>query len=152
MGAVQSAVISGATGAINGVYDEVNERCGGHRLYVKRGDASQCIEHFEGKWQVKSVSSKGTDKCIGQVAGGCELRECTSRVWRVSDGKAFHDAPDLKLVTGAEAQRQVRGGYPPFPTSVTSPSTLHTPPIHPSNTPTPPSPPHLPTTPSPCFV
>ena len=67
MGAVQFAVISGAMGenaaAINGIYDKVDEMCSGYRLYVKRGDASVCIEHFEGQWQVKPVSNKGQDGC-----------------------------------------------------------------------------------------
>jgi hypothetical protein len=120
MGGVQSAVISGATDAsgremiINGIYDKVDERCGGHRLYVKRGDANMCLEHYEEKWKVKPMSYKGKDGCIAYVEGGCKLKACTSRVWRVYEATGqrtgFHDAPNVKLVTGAEAQRQVRGG------------------------------------------
>jgi hypothetical protein len=112
MGGVQSAVISGVTGdnaaAINGIYDKVDERCGGYRLYVKRGDDRLCIEHFEGQWQVKPVSKKGQDGCLMRVEGGCKLRECTSRVWKVwdDDGEAWNDAPSVKLVAGAAAEER----------------------------------------------
>ena len=107
--------ISGATGdmsgSINGFYEPTQEKGQDDRvLYAKRGDASWCIEHYGGQWQVKPVSDKGTDGCFAYVAGGCGLEACTSRVWKVGDGKAFHDAPSVKLVAGAEAQRQVRGG------------------------------------------
>ena len=107
--------ISGATGdnaaRINGFFEPTQEKGpDGRALYAKRGDASVCIEHFGGKWRVKPVSAKGKNSCWAYVAGGCGLEACTSRVWKVSDGKAFHDAPSVKLVAGAEAQRQVRGG------------------------------------------
>ena len=107
--------ISGATGVnaavINGFYEPTQEKgLDGRALYAKRGDASMCIEHYGGKWQVKTVSSKGNNPCWASVAGGCGLDACTSRVWKVGDGKAFHDAPSVKLVAGAEAERQVRGG------------------------------------------
>jgi hypothetical protein len=115
MSAGNVVFISGATGphaaGINGAYDQTSEMFGGYTLYAKRGDASQCIEHFGGKWQVKAVSDKGSkDSCTAYVAGGCGLEACTSRVWNVYDGKAWNDAPSVKLVAGAEAQRQVRGG------------------------------------------
>ncbi len=107
--------ISGATdemaALINGFFEPTQEKgLDGRVLYVKRGDASGCIEHFGGKWQVKPVSGKGTANCSAYVAGGCGLEACTSRVWKVFDGKAWNDAPSVKLVAGAEAQRQVRGG------------------------------------------
>ena len=107
--------ISGATGVnaafINGFFEPTQEKgLDGRLLYAKRGDASVCIEHFGGKWEVKPVSGKGTSSGWAYVAGGCGLEACTSRVWKVSDGKAWNDAPSVKLVAGAEAQRQVRGG------------------------------------------
>jgi hypothetical protein len=111
MSAGDLVFISGITGpfadAINGGYDRTSEVCDGYALYVKRGDASTCIEHYEGRWKVKPVSCKGTNVCSAYVAGGCGLEACTSRVWKVGDGKAFHDAPAVKLVAGAEAQRHV---------------------------------------------
>ena len=109
--------ISGATGvhaaSINGFFEPTQEKgLDGRLLYVKRGDASQCIEHFGEKWEVKPVSGKGKTNAWAYVAGGCGLEACTSRVWRVDDGTPgpFVDAPSVKLVAGAEAQRQVRGG------------------------------------------
>ena len=109
--------ISGATGekaaSINGFFEPTQEKGpDGRALYVKRGDASMCIEHMAhlNSWQVKLVLSKGSNGCWAYVAGGCGLEACTSRVWAVWDGKAWNDAPSVKLVAGAEAQRQVRGG------------------------------------------
>ena len=106
--------ISGAAGvnasAINGVYDRTSETSGGYAVYAKRGDGSMCMEHFQGtkSWQVKHVSDKGKDGCNAYVAGGCAAEACTSRQWMVSfDNKTHSDAPLVKMVAGAEAQRQV---------------------------------------------
>jgi hypothetical protein len=149
MSAGDVVFISGATGhnvsAINGAYDRTSKVCGGYALYAKRGDVGMCIEHRAGDWQVKHVSSKGKNGCTAYVAGGCGLEACTSRVWKVCDGDAWNDAPSVKLVAGAKARRQVRGGclrarqhahppqlqpalYPPFP-----------PPLPPRPPPSPPS-------------
>jgi hypothetical protein len=103
--------ISGATGEmaalINGFFEPTQEKgLDGRVLYAKRGDASVCIEHRTGDWEVKLVSEKGTDDCWAYVAGGCGLEACTSRVWTVFDGEAWNDAPSVKLVAGAEAERQ----------------------------------------------
>ncbi len=105
--------ISGATGnnaaCINGFFEPTQEKgLDGRALYAKRGDASVCIEHYGGIWRVKHVSTKGThvaEKCYIIVAGGCGLEACTSRVWRVPDGKAWNDAPSVKLVAEAEVRR-----------------------------------------------
>ena len=107
--------ISGATGVnaarINGFFEPTQEKgLDGRVLYAKRGDASMCIEHIAGLWQVKYVSDKGKNNSHAHVAGGCALEACTSRVWRVWDGVRHLDAAGVKLVTGAEAERQVRGG------------------------------------------
>ena len=112
MSAADVIFISGAAGvnaaAINGVYDITCETSGGYALYAKRGDSSMWIEHFVGKWQIKSVSDKGKANCFANVAGGCAAEACTSRQWKVSfDNKTFSDAPHVKMLAGAEAQRQV---------------------------------------------
>ena len=105
--------ISGATGfnaaGINGLFEPTQEKgADGRVLYVKRGDSSMCMEHIAGMWQIKPVSSKGTDNCFANVEGGCAADACTSRQWMVSfDNKTFSDAPHVKMVAGAEAQRQV---------------------------------------------
>ena len=106
-------VISGATGAkaaaINGVLEPTQEKgLDGRVLYRKRGDPSMIMEHRGGQWEVKAVSSKGTAAGYAYVAGGCAAEACTSRMWKVTfDGATFHDAPSVKMVAGAEAQRQV---------------------------------------------
>ncbi len=141
--------ISGATGpqaaAINGAYDRTSEVCGGYALFAKRGDASTCIEHMSDlkSWQVKPVSDKGTSSCRAAVAGGCGLEACTSRVWSVSDGKAWNDASSVKLVAGAEAERQVRGGCLQARLHASPPQLQPAPP---------PPPPQLPYPLFPCFV
>ena len=108
-------VISGATGVnaalINGVLEPTQEKgLDGRVLYRKRGDGSVCMEHFGGKWQVKPVSLKGMAGFYACVEGGCALAACTSRRWKVTfDGKNLSDAPGMKMVTGAEAERKVSG-------------------------------------------
>ena len=104
--------ISGATGPkaafINGYFLPTEEKgVDGRVLYSKSGDGSIVIEHFEGKWQVKNVSGKGTAACMASVAGGCALAGCDSRVWRVNDGKAWGDQACVKMATGADAELQV---------------------------------------------
>ena len=101
--------ISGATGdnaaRINGFFEPTQEKGpDGRALYVRRGDASACIEHYAGKWQLKPVSDKGKDSASAYVAGGCGLEACTSRVWKVYDGKALNNAPSVKLVAEAEVR------------------------------------------------
>ena len=88
--------ISGAAGPnaalINGHYVSTQETgLDGRTLYLKC-DQSVCIEHrrklycsdlricTQGVWQVKHVSSKGTDQCLAGVEGGCALEACVSRV------------------------------------------------------------------------
>ena len=104
--------ISGAGGmysaGINGFYTVTEEKsCDGRVVLSKRGDASMCIEHYAGRWQVKDVSWKGTRACMACVQGGCALEDCTSRVWKVDDGirvhngKEWKDQPSLKIMTGA---------------------------------------------------
>ena len=102
---------------INGFYEATEEKgLDGRVVYMKRGDGSVCIEHFEGQWRVKKVSWMGTDKSYAYVFGFCALEACTSRefsvsrVWKVWDGgKEFPDQPSVKILTGAEAQLQVSG-------------------------------------------
>ncbi len=76
----------------------------GRVLYAKQGDASTCIEHFEGHWQVKAESNIGANNCWISVVGGCGLEARTSRVWKLWDGKAFHYAPLVKCVEWKEAE------------------------------------------------
>ena len=111
MSAGDCLFIFGATdinaGAINGGYDRTGEMCGGYALYRKRCDPSIIMEHHVGTWQVKLVSHKGTAAAYAYVAGGCAAEACTSRMWKVGVGATFEDAPSVKMVAGAEAQRQV---------------------------------------------
>ena len=114
MSAAHHVFISGATGvnaaAINGAYYSTGETSDGHPLLRKRGDASMLMEHFNRQWQVIAVSNKGTSNCYAYVQGGCALAACTSRQWRVTfDSKTLSDAPGVKMVTGAEAERKVSG-------------------------------------------
>jgi hypothetical protein len=116
MSADNVVFISGATGpfaaAINGLYDGSSDSSGGYALLRKRGDGSMLMEHRDGEWQVKAVSSKGSAGCFAYVAGDCAPAACASRRWKVgSGGKGFVDAPGVKMVTGVEAARKVNDGF-----------------------------------------
>ena len=105
--------ISGATGRnaanINGFFEPTEEKgLDGRVLYRKRGDALMWMEHFQGQWQIKSVSVKGEDWCVASIEGGCAPEACTSRDWMITfDDETLVDAPGLEMVTGAEAQLKV---------------------------------------------
>ena len=106
--------ISGATGSlasvVNGYYEPTEEKgADGRVMYAKRGDGGVCIEHFDGEWHVKYSSKKGTDDRAAYVIGGLAFESCASRVWKVYDysEKKWVEQPSVKMVTGAEAERQV---------------------------------------------
>ena len=104
--------LSGAQGAnaskVNGFWRATAERRQGRVVYVKVGDDSLCIEHFGGKWQVKSVSNKGNNISAASVTGGCALEACTSRVWDVgTGGSGLVPQPSVKMLFGADAEREV---------------------------------------------
>ena len=103
--------LSGAQGVnasrVNGLWRATAERLQGRVVYVKVGDDSLCIEHFGGLWQIKFVSDKGKYASSAEVPGGCALEACTSRVWDVWDGTAFVPQPSVKMLFGADAEREV---------------------------------------------
>ncbi len=102
--------ISGTTGrfsaAINGFYEPTQEKGpDGRVLYAKRGNVSIRICHFAGDWLIEDYI---LDRCYASVVGSCALEACTSRVWMCAWEYGFYKDPALKMVTGAEAERQVR--------------------------------------------
>ena len=103
--------LSGAVGVkaskVNGFWRATAERRQGRVVYVKVGDDSMCIEYFGGRWQIKLVSEKGQNASAAEVPGGCAFEACTSRVWNVSDGTAFVPQPSVKMLFGADAEREV---------------------------------------------
>ena len=107
--------ISGATGirahAVNGPYDRTSEMSNGYNVYNKRGDASVCIEHGAGAWEIKHVADKGKISGFASVNGGCELEDCTSRTWKVQSLPIFSVflQVGVKMVSGQDAQQKVSG-------------------------------------------
>ena len=103
--------LSGAQGfyasCVNGFWRATAERRQGRVVYVKVGDDSLCIEYFGGNWHIKSVSNKGKNTAAASVPGVCALQACTSRVWTVSDGKKQVPQPSVKMLFGADAEREV---------------------------------------------
>jgi hypothetical protein len=108
--------ISGATGVfasdINGLFNPMKEHVkirrglDGRLVYLNKA----CIlEHFEGRWIVRPMDRRGTAAGLACVEGGCALEACTSRPWKMWDGKEWIDAPDLKMAIGAEAKQKVSG-------------------------------------------
>ena len=76
-------------------------------VYVKVGDASKCIEHLGGKWQLKLVAEKGQNCSTAEIPGGCALEACMSRVWSVWGGMTHVPQPSVKMLFGADAEREV---------------------------------------------
>ena len=103
--------LSGAQGtyasSVNGFWRATAERRQGRVVYVKVVDDSLCIEHLGGIWQVKSVSNKGENITFAEVPGGCALEACTSRVWNVGSGSGLVPQPSVKMLFGADAEREV---------------------------------------------
>ncbi len=103
--------LSGAQGVhastVNGFWRATAERRQGRVVYVKVGDDSLCIEYFGGKWQLKLVSNKGKNISAAYVPGGCALEACTSRVWDVGSGSGLVPQPSVKMLFGADAEREV---------------------------------------------
>ena len=112
--------VSGATGrhsaCINGAYESTSEVAGGFAVYMKRGDSGICIEHNNCMWQIKHVSEKGTHHCMAMITGGDVLQACALRLWRVYDERrlnertvfVFTEQPNVKMLTGMDAERKVR--------------------------------------------
>jgi hypothetical protein len=110
--------INGATGFnatnINGFFEPSEDKSmDGRILYKKNGDDSKIIEHFEGKWQLKSATSKGKNNCFASVGGCCALQACKWNVWNVVEASASafvagsgKDQENVKMWTGAEAEAQ----------------------------------------------
>ena len=96
--------MSGATGSnarkINGLFKPTQERGPDGRVIYHKYDGGDSIDepvriehvsHTEGVWQMKCLSSMGTDQCYAGVQGGCALEACTSRVWRVAISREWHE-------------------------------------------------------------
>jgi hypothetical protein len=103
--------ISGATGTsagfFNGLYDPTGEKSSdGRVLYKNRFDPTTVIEHFGGKWQVKDISSIGNNRRLAEVPGCCPFEVCKWNVWLVKNGEAMEEQPNVKMVSGAEAEAQ----------------------------------------------
>jgi hypothetical protein len=106
--------IRGAIGfhrvGINGPYNRISVSKDGYAVYGKLGDASMCIEHYGGKWQIKSVFVKGCNYCFAYVTGGCALEACSSRAWKEVENEAGYDfKSSVNIVTGPDAEREVSG-------------------------------------------
>ena len=104
--------ISGATGPaaerINGFFLPTQEKSqNGRVIYGKHCDASVCIEHCIGQWQVKPESKKGSNTSYARVQGDCAFEVCISRGWMVSGGagNGFLDSPSMSMLIGSEAER-----------------------------------------------
>jgi hypothetical protein len=98
--------ISGGKGrhyVINGLYSHSQD---GNWLYRKcgaPGDQALCIEHCEGRWQIKNQSDRGSGACLAYVEGGCRLEDCRLRRWKVVDGDDFVDGRSVRMVTVTDA-------------------------------------------------
>jgi hypothetical protein len=119
--------ISGATGVnawcINGYFEPNRQEIGadGRVTLTKCGDANILLEHYAGRWNVKSRVISEASKCkagvFAYIPGGCALVAhqpgvravvgSTSLQFKVYDGKNFIDAPGVKIDHGPAARREV---------------------------------------------
>ena len=88
-------------------------------MYRKIGDDSVCIEHRTNEnrtkdcegvslWQVKLVSSMGTDRALAAAEGGSALDACASGVWKVvCESGVAQEQTGFTMLTGQEAQQAV---------------------------------------------
>ena len=99
--------VQGVNSVINGLYSPTQETGQDGRILYRRsgdlGDEALCIEHFEGKWQVKNLSDRGSGACRAYVEGGCALEGCCLRTWKVVDGEYFVEKPGVRMATVSEA-------------------------------------------------
>ena len=100
--------VSGLDSEIDGLFSPTQDRGqDGCMLYRKSGESGPevlCIEHYEGQWQVKAETSRGSGVCVAYVRGCCALEDCRLRMWKVVDGDERVDRPSVMLVTGQEAR------------------------------------------------
>jgi hypothetical protein len=73
--------------------------------------AAVWIVHVAGKWSIQYDASKGISTSIAFFAGGCALEACKEKVLFYVEGyycpgPVFTEKPDVKMVTGAEAEAQ----------------------------------------------
>ena len=102
-----SGIIGANGGLFNGWYEPVNEfSVSGRVIYVKRGGDAMCIEHHQGKWQLKNLDSKGTGAAFAYVYGACALEACVGKTWHVVFDEDFKALPGVKLLLGEEAERE----------------------------------------------
>ena len=109
--------ISGAEGAyavsVNGIYDRTSEMRGGFSLYRKRDEPSVFIEHSDGDWDLMiNFGFPFFHFVAAIIEGGRVLEACASRVFYVRNGAnidEFDKTTTIKIATGEEAERQVRG-------------------------------------------
>ncbi len=103
--------IEGINSHINGCYLATQERGqDGRTLYRKMGDDPWCIEHFEGEWQVKAESDRGSGACVASVEGLCALEDCGLRKWRVYNSKnRLMNQPSVMMLTEKEVNSKASG-------------------------------------------
>jgi hypothetical protein len=74
-----------------------------YRKCGELGDQALCIESFEGRWQIKYESDRGSGACLVYCECGCALQDCLSRTWKLVEGGDFVDEPSVKMAIVADA-------------------------------------------------
>jgi hypothetical protein len=105
-------VLSGVEGVhsiINGLYSPTQETGqDGRIVYRKITDEALCIEHYDGRWQVKAESDRCSGSHVASVEGGCALEDCREFHWSVYNSKKkLKVQNDVKILTEEEAKSQV---------------------------------------------
>jgi hypothetical protein len=95
---------------INGPFVCASHDILGHAVYSKLGDCSVCIELFANHWHIIDVNHIGIDSSLAKVnvnPNSSLLEDCISEKWTVLDNQLKAVQPGVKMLTGADARREV---------------------------------------------
>ena len=83
-----------------GVYLKRDELVNGYPSYTKTGDEGIMLWHAESNWLIGAAANLGQDRGWVSLRDGCLRPEASTATWRVYDGAAWVDAPELRCLAG----------------------------------------------------
>ena len=83
-----------------GVFLKRDELVNGFASYEKAGSDSIMLWHAGAGWYVGAAANLGQARGVVSLRDGCLRLEASTVTWRVYDGTAFVDAPELRCLAG----------------------------------------------------
>jgi hypothetical protein len=71
-------------------------------VYVNTKHPNRCIEHYGGRWVLKTRKCIGQNECYAHVQGGFAFEHCCSLEWSVQ-----FETIQVTMLTGDEAMHEV---------------------------------------------